>query len=361
MAGGGAQQAQMGRKKQGEKRRPSTNDEGEDADGGGSEDNASISSGGTPDLETSRNMSQTHLAAMALIELPMAGGRGGGGSGSGRSTKPKKRARSSVVTTEPSSGGDPGGWAKKVVRYAHENGQDLLSQVCSRYKLAYAGTLASIPETMQEQIAHCLLFNPSLLKNNEGLPVGIRECKGVKNFHMQFIQDADEIVRHIRISCELSGEPFAVQLRACSNCGSCFSGRFMDVGAHQRAGGWKEITERISAGKHSWSDLKGWRLCVPCFVNWGVKGSTVNSKRASIHQVMALGLSCVSIAHIEGTTPETSSGGSLSSGSTGCGSSSGTKKRKSPVSTPPVRQIKDLRNATGRAFHARSKTHATVF
>lgn len=31
-------------------------------------------------------------------------------------------------------------------------------------------------------------------------------------------------------------------------------------------------------------------MCVPCFVNWGVKGSTDNSKRASIPQVLQLGL-----------------------------------------------------------------------
>lgn len=220
---------------------------GSDGDGGGSEDNGSISSGGTPDSDIPLKGSRAHMAVMALMDLPMADDA----KRKKRSSCPPIGVSSCVVETC--------GWASKVVRYVHDNGQELLSQVCGRYKLAYDGVLSSIPETMHEQIAHCLLYNPSLFKNGEGIPVGIRECRGVDNFHIQFLQDADSIVRHIRVSCMLSGEPFLVQLRACSNCGSCFSGRFMDVGAHQRAGGWKEITERISAGKHSWSDLKGWR------------------------------------------------------------------------------------------------------
>mmetsp|Transcript_45620 Transcript_45620/g.111039 ORF Transcript_45620/g.111039 Transcript_45620/m.111039 type:complete len:639 (+) Transcript_45620:243-2159(+) len=180
-------------------------------------------------------------------------------------------------------------WVTRVLDYVHRNGLDLLAQVCGRYKLAYDGDFTAIPPAMQEQVAHCILFNPALYKNGAGLPVSLRDCKGVTGFKLAFLQDPDSVVRNIRISCELQGEPFSVDLRACSNCGSCFSGRFMDSGAHQRAGGWKEITERISAGKHSWGELKGWRLCVPCFVNWGIKGTTENGKRSSINQVLEQG------------------------------------------------------------------------
>jgi len=55
---------------------------------------------------------------------------------------------------------------------------------------------------------------------------------------------------------------------------------------HQRAGGWKEITDKIHAGKFSWKALKGWRLCVPCFTNYGQKGTMDNANRLSIKEVI---------------------------------------------------------------------------
>jgi hypothetical protein len=170
-------------------------------------------------------------------------------SGGEEMAPPKKRKETS----------SPEDWARRLLQFVQKQGQELMAQVCGRYKLPYDGTILSIPESMQEQVAHCILFNPALYKNSMGLPVSLRDCKGVTNFKLTFLQDSDSVVRNLRISCNLNGELFSVEQRACSNCGSCFSGRFMDAGAHQRAGGWKEITERISAGKHSWSDLKGWR------------------------------------------------------------------------------------------------------
>jgi len=52
----------------------------------------------------------------------------------------------------------------------------------------------------------------------------------------------------LQVSCRLRGSEFEIECRVCSYCGSCFSGRFMELdSAHQRAGGWKEITDKIHA------------------------------------------------------------------------------------------------------------------
>jgi hypothetical protein len=55
---------------------------------------------------------------------------------------------------------------------------------------------------------------------------------------------------------------------------------------HQQAGGWKEITERTAAGKYSWSSLRGWRLCVPCFTHWASNGTNVNANRPCVEDLM---------------------------------------------------------------------------
>lgn len=98
--------------------------------------------------------------------------------------------------------------------------------------------------------------------------------------HMTFLKDQAGIYRSVRVAARLGGENFQAQCRCCSYCGSCFSGRFMKPNAmHQQAGGWKEITERTAAGKYSWSSLRGWRLCVPCFTHWASNGTNVNTNR----------------------------------------------------------------------------------
>ncbi len=45
------------------------------------------------------------------------------------------------------------------------------------------------------------------------------------------------------------------------------------------------------------------RLCVPCFVNWGLKGTTDNGKRYCISQVLELGIKDITIMRYDGTTP----------------------------------------------------------
>lgn len=198
---------------------------------------------------------RTKEAAIQLLDLmPEHDGNGSDCAETSESAS-KQRKRKEI----PSPSEEVCDWVTRLLEFVHKNGLDLLAQVCGRYRLAYDGDFRTIAPSMQEQVAHCVLFNPALYKNASGMPVSLRECKGVTNFRQAFLQDPDSVVRHIRISCNLAGEPFSIKLRACSNCGSCFSGRFMDAGAHQRAGGWKEITERITAGKHSWVELKGWR------------------------------------------------------------------------------------------------------
>ena len=70
--------------------------------------------------------------------------------------------------------------------------------------------------------------------------------------------DKQGIFKTTHVSARLSGTPFEIECRSCSYCGSCFSGHFMELDStHQRAGGWKEITDKIHAGSFSWKNLKG--------------------------------------------------------------------------------------------------------
>merc|ERR1711939_357998 len=135
--------------------------------------------------------------------------------------------------------------------------------------------------------AHNAIFNPALPKASGRLPKMLRDIPGVNNWHMTFLKDQAGIFRAVRVAARLGSESLVVQCRCCSYCGSCFSGRFMKPNAmHQQAGGWKEITERTAAGKYSWSTLRGWRLCVPCFTHWASNGTNVNANRPSVEDLM---------------------------------------------------------------------------
>ena len=186
------------------------------------------------------------------------------------------------------------------------------------------------------QVAYNALFNPALPKNSsgDGMPLMLRNVKGVTDFQLRFLQDKEGIFKTTYVYARLSGTPFEIECRSCSYCGSCFSGRFMELDStHQRAGGWKEITEKIHAGNFSWKGLQGWvapppcahlhrplpcpptppnhsvpcgnyqrlahenlrltrgwfkrwRLCVPCFTNYGQKGTMENTNRLSIAKVL---------------------------------------------------------------------------
>lgn len=145
------------------------------------------------------------------------------------------------------------------------------------------------------QVAYNAIFNPALPKSSggDGMPMMLRDVKGVSDFQLRFLRDKQGIFKTTQVSARLSGVPFEIECRSCSYCGSCFSGRFMELDStHQRAGGWKEITDKIHAGSYSWKGLKGWRLCVPCFTNYGQKGTMENTNRLSISKVRVL---CVSL------------------------------------------------------------------
>jgi hypothetical protein len=110
------------------------------------------------------------------------------------------------------------------------------------------------------QVAYNALFNPALPKNSsgDGMPLMLRNVKGVTDFQLSFLQDKEGVFKTTCVYARLSGVPFEIECRSCSYCGSCFSGRFMELDStHQRAGGWKEITEKIHAGNFSWKGLKG--------------------------------------------------------------------------------------------------------
>jgi hypothetical protein len=110
------------------------------------------------------------------------------------------------------------------------------------------------------QVAYNAIFNPALPKNasGDGMPLMLRNVKGVSDFQLRFLQDKEGIFKTTYVYARLSGIPFEMECRSCSYCGSCFSGRFMELDStHQRAGGWKEITEKIHAGNFSWKGLKG--------------------------------------------------------------------------------------------------------
>jgi hypothetical protein len=117
------------------------------------------------------------------------------------------------------------------------------------------------------QVAYNALFNPALPKNSsgDGMPLMVRNVKGVTDFQLSFLQDKEGVFKTTYVYARLSGVPFEIECRSCSYCGSCFSGRFMELDStHQRAGGWKEITEKIHAGNFSWKGLKGWVAPPPC-------------------------------------------------------------------------------------------------
>jgi hypothetical protein len=111
------------------------------------------------------------------------------------------------------------------------------------------------------QVAYNAIFNPALPKSacGDGLPLMLRDVKGVSDFQLRFLQDKQGIFKTTQVSARLSGSRFEIECRCCSYCGSCFSGRFMELDStHQRAGGWKEITDKIHAGNFSWKGLKGY-------------------------------------------------------------------------------------------------------
>lgn len=117
------------------------------------------------------------------------------------------------------------------------------------------------------QVAYNALFNPALPKNSsgDGMPLMLRNVKGVTDFQLSFLQDKEGVFKTTCVYARLSGVPFEIECRSCSYCGSCFSGRFMELDStHQRAGGWKEITEKIHAGNFSWKGLKGCVAPPPC-------------------------------------------------------------------------------------------------
>jgi len=178
-------------------------------------------------------------------------------------------------------------WVKKVVSFLESNGQDLLSSICAHYRIDFCGDVSSIRDYSLEQLAHNAIFNPALPKASGRLPKMLRDIAGVTGWHMTFLKDQSGIYRAVRVAARLNDESFVAQCRCCSYCGSCFSGRFMKPNAmHQQAGGWKEITERTAAGKYSWSSLRGWRLCVPCFTHWASNGTNVNANRPCVEELM---------------------------------------------------------------------------
>ena len=178
-------------------------------------------------------------------------------------------------------------WVKQVVSFLETNGQDLLSSICAHYRIDFCGDVSSIRDYSLEQLAHNAIFNPALPKASGRLPKMLRDIAGVSNWNMTFLKDQAGIYRAVRVQARMGGEGFSAQCRCCSYCGSCFSGRFMKPNAmHQQAGGWKEITERTAAGKYSWSSLRGWRLCVPCFTHWASNGTNVNANRPCVEDLM---------------------------------------------------------------------------
>jgi len=146
------------------------------------------------------------------------------------------------------------------LQFVEKNGQEILQAVCTRYKIPYDRSINSIPTGTWEQVAYNCIFNPALPKNpnGDGLPMMLRNVKGVTDFQLRFLQDKQGIFKTTHVTARLSGVPFEIECRSCSYCGSCFSGRFMELdNTHQRAGGWKEITDKIHAGNFSWKGLKG--------------------------------------------------------------------------------------------------------
>jgi len=204
-------------------------------------------------------------------------------------------AKETKSCTRPSEGADieresdtdAAPWVVKVLTFLEHNGQGLLSSICAHYRIEFDGDLASVGRHSRDQLVHSCIFNPALPKSASWLPKMLRDISSVTDWRMTFLKNDAGIYRSVRVAARLNGEDFDAQCRCCSYCGSCFSGRFMkgDI-VHQQAGGWKEITQRTAAGQHSWSSLRGWRLCVPCFSHWSSKGTHANRK--SIDELMCL-------------------------------------------------------------------------
>jgi len=212
---------------------------------------------------------------------PAAKGRGThGAQGAARGPARRPAAPSGPATAAPE-------WAQAIVEFLQENGQDLLHAICSHYRIDYNGELQSIRDYSMEQVAHNALFNPALPKAAGRLPMMLRDMPGVSDFKMTFLRDSGKIYRSVRVTASLKGTNVVATCRACSYCGSCFSGRFMKPNAmHQQAGGWKEITDKTAAGKYSWESLMGHRLCVPCFTHFAANGTNVNANRPSIEDLI---------------------------------------------------------------------------
>jgi hypothetical protein len=203
-------------------------------------------------------------------------------------TRPSESTDIESADIERESDADAAPWVVKVLTFLENNGQALLSSICAHYRIEFDGDLASVGRHSRDQLVHSCIFNPALAKSKTGwLPKMLRDISSVTDWRMTFLKNDAGIYRSVRVAARLNGEDLAAQCRCCSYCGSCFSGRFMkgDI-VHQQAGGWKEITQRTAAGQHSWSSLRGWRLCVPCFSHWSSKGTHANRK--SIDELMCL-------------------------------------------------------------------------
>jgi hypothetical protein len=172
-------------------------------------------------------------------------------------------------------------WAVRIVDHLKTKGQNLLHAICSHYRI----DLESIAEYSVEQIAHNAIFNPALPKAGR-LPIMLKDVEGVKGWDMTFVRGPKGIYRSVRVSATIGKVPLTAECRACSYCGSVFSGRFMKNAMHQRAGGWKEITEKTAAGKYSWKSQLGKRLCVPCFTHFASQGTNLNANRLSLDQLI---------------------------------------------------------------------------
>jgi hypothetical protein len=203
-------------------------------------------------------------------------------------TRPSESADIESADFERESDAEAAPWVVKVLTFLEHNGQALLSSICAHYRIEFDGDLASVGRHSRDQLVHSCIFNPALAKSKTGwLPKMLRDISSVTDWHMTFLKNDAGIYRSVRVAARLNGEDLAAQCRCCSYCGSCFSGRFMkDDIVHQQDGGWKEINKRTAAGQHSWSSLRGWRLCVPCFSHWSSKGTHANRK--SIDELMRL-------------------------------------------------------------------------